>query len=761
MSSRLQTALTAIVASCVTLAAGVVTAAQNTTAQDFGVRHQPTQLVTLVDEDVAEPEAALCATLAAQLRAALDGPAADVSAEALPVVKSHALAWGEPQVIADAPGMTLRRLDVDLDGTGTRQVVLNWTVPTRNRNAYEAEVFADSQVFGKLRDQVLDLQRRRIPIDQVPPGEARYYPIGQTRQHEEAGTGSSWTDHVLFEWQHRYFFVSDGGLDALQLGGQIFPVEPGGGELLVFRLHADGTVGVSCKIQQRGIPRAYKALQQRPQIGAFLRVMQRIGDRVDSVLSCTEIERESGDDHDARASEAQKRAAYRPWAASAATASLEFSWGERVRADLTALTALAGDRVDGSVKLRRSQASVPYYAYDARTQQFLEAWSLQDLWSRREYQALLELIGPAQGSDAAYLESEFGVPDGAARQDAVRVIEALIGSRLQLPQLYGTKDSPEYFPSDPIHRAVMHRDTTALVAALADRQLRSTATEHTRKATLDAISAALEDAVEWPDGLERLLRSGADPSHRDRIGKTPLMVAAHMNRLDAVRTLLRAGADVNAATPRHADDTSCVPAPPQRTGRTALMYAAENASPVVMKLLLDAGAHINVRDSHGLGPDSYLRDNPRLTGEESALGVATVAGLADRFRGPSFECAAAATRVEQSICRSEVLSIFDGEIARALKTLRSREGGSALVQDQEAWLRRRDSSCAPADVDCLAELMRTRIRVLHDWLAQHPSPATAGRKGVGYLLRRVAACTATISAPTRRCYGGRATATGP
>ncbi len=47
-------------------------------------------------------------------------------------------------------------------------------------------------------------------------------------------------------------------------------------------------------------------------------------------------------------------------------------------------------------------------------------------------------------------------------------------------------------------------------------------------------------SVCWP--------AGADPNRPNVFGKTPLMVAAHLNRIDSARKLLSAGARVDAVT---------------------------------------------------------------------------------------------------------------------------------------------------------------------------------------------------------------------
>ena len=189
------------------------------------------------------------------------------------------------------------------------------------------------------------------------------------------------------------------------------------------------------------------------------------------------------------------------------------------------------------------------------------------------------------------------------------------------------------------------------------------------------------------------------------------MVAAHFDRPDAARRLIEAGAKVNAVT--IAGSNAWVEAP-KRTGRTALMYAAENASPATIKVVLDAGADPTVKDSDGNDMSFYLGRNPRFTATERSLGVLGLAKAADQYSGPSYSCSKARTPTEKAICGSEVLRIFDAQIARAFSALRTK-AGSSIVEEQRQWLQSRDQSCA-ADTDCLAEKMRTHLRYLHERL---------------------------------------------
>jgi ankyrin repeat protein len=84
--------------------------------------------------------------------------------------------------------------------------------------------------------------------------------------------------------------------------------------------------------------------------------------------------------------------------------------------------------------------------------------------------------------------------------------------------------------------------------------------------------------------LNELLRAHA-PEARDARGNSPLMYAAALGTLDALRLLLNAGADPNAAN---------------ELGATPLMWCAGDAAKV--KLLLASGAKVNVRSKLGRTP---------------------------------------------------------------------------------------------------------------------------------------------------------------
>ena len=446
----------------------------------------------------------------------------------------------------------------------------------------------------------------------------------------------------------------------------------------LFRLHGNGTVAATCQISLPGAADAGAGLTAAPGVASLLRVMHGVGY---GGGYCGSDDANAA--HDAQALAAEARAALRPWAT-------------------------------GSV--RGATDPAVYYQFDQRTRDFLAEWGRGDAWSQREYQTMLAQIPAAQDGAASYLQQRFGMTPGAAATAGATVVQQLLGARFILPYRYqpDAAGNQLYFRRSVFADAIASHDQRAL--DLAFMRANSMNQRSSLAPAIDfqqVLSAQLANTVEWPQGLRWLLAQGASPTVANSYGKTALMMAAHMDRPDAVRALLAAGADVGARTVAVAPGR-CVEGP-ARGGRTALTYAAENASPAVMKLLLDAGADPAVRDSKGSGLDFYLDNNPRLTADEKALGIVKLAAQAARFAGPSFSCKGATSATEKAICGSDVLSSFDAELARAYGQFRLAVGAAA-VADQRGWLKQRELACHAADplADCLAENTRTRIRYLQN-----------------------------------------------
>ncbi len=82
-------------------------------------------------------------------------------------------------------------------------------------------------------------------------------------------------------------------------------------------------------------------------------------------------------------------------------------------------------------------------------------------------------------------------------------------------------------------------------------------------------------------GVQKLLRSGANPSAPNRYGVTPLSLAAVNGNPVLTEILLKAGADAKANLPG---------------GQTLLMTAARTGNPDVVRILLDHGGDPNARE---------------------------------------------------------------------------------------------------------------------------------------------------------------------
>ena len=108
--------------------------------------------------------------------------------------------------------------------------------------------------------------------------------------------------------------------------------------------------------------------------------------------------------------------------------------------------------------------------------------------------------------------------------------------------------------------------------------------------------------------ISQLLKAGADPNKKDKVGRTALMYAVseviYPDQVpEAVRSLLGAGADVNEA---------------DESGHTVLMFALRGRSLQSIKRLLEGGARINAQDKQGLTALMHAI-NCRVCGSENEM----------------------------------------------------------------------------------------------------------------------------------------------
>lgn len=101
------------------------------------------------------------------------------------------------------------------------------------------------------------------------------------------------------------------------------------------------------------------------------------------------------------------------------------------------------------------------------------------------------------------------------------------------------------------------------------------------------------------EGVEDLIRAGADVNEIDAYGYTPLIESAIMNNVDVADVLLSAGAKVNE---------------PDLTGRTALHWSVDNSNVALSELLLKNKADPNAytKGSQPILVKALLRDHSQM-----------------------------------------------------------------------------------------------------------------------------------------------------
>lgn len=645
------------VAAAVWLGSATPSLSGDSGAETFGARRWPSSPRLELNE---EPK--LCAKVLSSAIDAFLGNLGDLDIGAA-IVKTNPSVTMGPVNTADGsdPVDHLSAVELDLDGDGRRQVVVHRdNVFNSHGNWHISYVFPSPEAFEAAKASAIANWSKASSSQDPDPanpdlGAHTFFPRALTSEGQPIDTGNVWASPRLFLFEGRYYFAF------AQNRYDLLSPRP----ITIYRLRASGRADPRCVINTVTSDRATEAFAALPAVGSFLSLIRTVGEPgPDSGTLHAETR------HKAQAESAVGRAASRPWTV-AANVWVGYAQGE-------------------------------YYTYGPRMLRFLEQWSELGLWNRREYQTLLASMATATESYAAFLRAEFGMSEPAATEGAKRVVENLLARRILIPAHYEEGIDPfYYFPRSALQLSVLHRDREEFEAEVALIKDQPTAK--------DEYSKALADAVEWTYGLDRLLALGANPNAVNEFGKSALMVAAHFDRVDSVRKLLRSGAKVGQLTTQSNKDWINM----TRTRRTALMYAAENASAEVIKALLDAGADKSAVDSQRNGIGFYLTNNPRFTDEQRARGIeAIAAGAADVSRA-SFDCAGAQTHIEITICTSPALRAFDTEVADAFARLKQK-GGSRVVAEQRAWLKVRDGACnADADADCLAELLRTRLRYLH------------------------------------------------
>ncbi len=271
--------------------------------------------------------------------------------------------------------------------------------------------------------------------------------------------------------------------------------------------------------------------------------------------------------------------------------------------------------------------------YSKDTAEKLRRWSYQDAWSRHVYLDALSRYDAARSDAADYLSSAYSGPVPRAEDYAQNAMTAITRRHFwfDVNGLWRAGKFGETNPNIPsIYEgtiSIAHYETV-LEKARADAALaalngipqrnsyRPIATLH------DYLTAAF-----WHDDLfSAYIEGGYDVNAPNHFGKTPLMVAAHLDFQPRVSALIEAGADIHITIPNKVGaQLNRFPSRP----RTALDYALENGSWDTIYALMDVGARRAQGSEKIMSTKDLLLLNPNL----SDYGRAYIAGeLA--FRSP-------------------------------------------------------------------------------------------------------------------------------
>ena len=560
--------------------------------------------------------------------------------------------------------LDLWRLDLDPDGSGTkRTVVLLKSVNTFGSGDVQyrdAYLFDSPDAFQKWMSKGLHSEESFTGIRQYYPGEGV---TSKLPQYEVYFAG----EHRWFSFQGKPYFLTSEELNSDFAG--------------VARLTSRGTPTLVCVVRTSPPQEVSRNFESLPGLKSYLRVLWTIGHA--SGGPCGSLHSEYS--HDMQAGGAIRRAAIRPWATS---------------------SRYVYDAYGGAV----------YYAYDERMLKYVETWGYLDVWNHREYQTYLNHFQPAINALAAYYRNVFNVPEKAVKHRAQKVFEEITGAHFMIPHQYEPGSYVYHFGSDQY--------AELKIRMLDGEPLDSLLSAFEEKSAAVGVFP-IDDAVEHPQLLKRRVDGdgGRDIiNSRNGWGKTPLMVAAHMNRPDSVKILLQAGADPNLQTTTMSECGLTI----ERGDRTALMYAAENADVDVIRLLVEAGAKLDAKDSLGSGVDYYLSLSPYLTAAQKKMMIPELLASSgqDQFATPSFDCALAKQWVEKMICKDPLSARQDREMAAAFTVWKGKQQSlNDAKVDQVAWLGKRAEQCRSMQeelraISCLQLETRARIRYLHNRIAE-------------------------------------------
>ena len=233
----------------------------------------------------------------------------------------------------------------------------------------------------------------------------------------------------------------------------------------------------------------------------------------------------------------------------------------------------------------------------------------------RQYRAYIAARTAAVEALAPFYRDEFGRTPAEAKRLATLYLDRKIADGFELDpddDAAAALLSADYARKHAAQQAALDGDTETVREALGPEPR---AVAKGIKGDLD--EPLVSDALEHSETLRALLELGLDPNEVGASGRTPLMMAARLNLVEAAGILLEHGATPDAQAKDAVAQTDSTGDPLCMTGdkragdtpgRTALSYAAELGSLEIVRLLLDHGVDATRSDSVGRRARDYVKN---------------------------------------------------------------------------------------------------------------------------------------------------------
>lgn len=167
-----------------------------------------------------------------------------------------------------------------------------------------------------------------------------------------------------------------------------------------------------------------------------------------------------------------------------------------------------------------------------------------------------------------------------------------------------------------LNMLILNDAGTSDIALLA----KSVDTSFSGNESFDFIDPPMLAATTRPEILRILLKANGNANAQNAFGKTPLHTAIQQQNMESVKTLVKAGADINLPTFSYSDVRGnmyqCGHYALRAYNRTPLMYAAWQGTLPIIEYLVKNGANIDLMDSNRERAIDYLKKNEFLNEEE-------------------------------------------------------------------------------------------------------------------------------------------------